>query len=462
MIKLKNILNNKCVENEFNQLTSCFLTLTEGRVSDFQKKYSSIPRYIADILIENDPSKSHKYLNWLGKVVSTKIKEARFVGDDALELMNWITIFHHKIKGIDIYSFKELDDFVDFMVEKTKEVGNRQKIERQATLLFLNSHVRVVAPETHESSMHFGGSTRWCISTSSEGHWENYYCEQGNSIVFVIFRKTGEKYAIVGDRLDYAAIYDSADHTIGSSERNELMSQLQEEEDSNGNNAWNAIDDHFYDDDRDERRVEYEEKKLKDEFEEYGKKDLNREIKTIIIKHLNVNDEVEDEIDWHKYIVKAFGSIESYYNFLELLWYGSASYWGNDNAGSITDLDDISRYDAGYEDEFKELIHLVNDYVTNTINLNNIVRNTLNKDAYSALISNFGDEYRSIMNSIQDYLENTLNDPRQTLFSFGGKLSPVVKSFKTLINLMVKLGYKPMAIQLLKYASNKYEKEKGI
>jgi len=123
--------------------------ILESRISDFKEKYSNIPPNIRTVIIEKDPSKTHKYLPWIGKIMDTEIKETDFNSNDALELMNLINIFDKKSKGIDINNFNTLTDFEQY-VEKIEGIkSKRAEIESGADLLFLNDLFRIVAPKDH-------------------------------------------------------------------------------------------------------------------------------------------------------------------------------------------------------------------------------------------------------------------------------------------------------------------------
>jgi hypothetical protein len=462
MIKLSELMEGRLLSERMNMMLSKVVLVIEGRISDFRKKYRELPQEIMDIFIEGDPSGVNKYLDWLGRVASIKNTESRFSEDDAQELMKWINIFDKKARGVDIYSFKDIDGFVDFIVQKDKEVGKRKTIESQAKMLFVNEYMKVVAPETHEASMHFGGSTRWCISTSNKGHWKQYYCEQGDSVVFVIFRKTGEKYAIVGDDINYATIYDNRDNELHSDEKSKLLLKLQEEVNAEGETAWDAISDHIEYDDRNERRSEYEQEKAEEDFEDYGKKELDKSLKKIIANEiLNLSDTITIDDKWDEYVNKAFeNSAELYTTFLRNLWFNSISYNGFDSAGDISDMKDVYRYDEGeHEEELHNLINLIKSDIISDGDLDNIVKNVLDVNAYEALINTSYDEYASAIRDVKKYLDNTLNDPSQKLLSFGGKLVPTVKSFKELVKLMDKLDHTDIAIKILQYASGNYNKE---
>ena len=457
MIRLHEIMGRRLLQERLHMMLSKVTLLIEGRISDFRKKYRNIPESIMDIFIEGDPSGVNKYLDWLGRVVTVRMYESNFTEEDAQNLMNWINIFHKKGRGVDIYSFKDLDGFIEYISKKDKEVSKRDAIESQATTLFVNDYIRVVAPKTHEASKHFGGSTRWCISTSSEGFWKQYYCEQGDSIVFVIFRKQKAKYAIVGDDPKHSTIYDDQDNTLARYEENELINKLQTEVNEDGENAWDAITDHFDYDDRDERKSAYEEEKLMDNFEDYGKKDLNKDFRKIIAQEmLKLNDDEFIREKWDEYINSAFGNSENYINFLRRVWYGSAYADGYDSAGSIVDIDDVYRYDEHrYEDEIQKLINLIKSDIITGTQLDEIVKNVLSVEAYDHMLDYFYEEYATAIRDVKKYLDNTLNDPSQSLLSFGGELAPTVKSFEELVKLMDKLGHHNMAMKIAEYASGR-------
>lgn len=462
MIKLHELMGKRLLRERMNMLLSKVVLLIEGRISDFRKKYRKIPEAIMDIFIEGDPSGTNKYLDWLGKVVTIRMYESNFSEQDAQNLMNWINIFHKKGRGVDIYSFKDLDSFIEYISKKDKELSKRATIESQASILFVNDYIKVVAPETHEASRHFGGSTRWCISTSNEGFWTDYYCEKGNSIVFVIFRKQKQKYAIVGDDPNYSSFYDDRDHIIGRDEKQELINKLQNETNAEGENAWDVIESHFEYDDREGRTSEYIDKKLQDDFEDYGEKDLNKSLKKIIADEiLNIsNAKVLDE-KWEEYTKSAFGSLEEYTSFLNRIWTESAIHYGYDSAGTITDMDDVKRFDEGlHEDEINKLINIIRSDIIDDTELDLIIQNVLSVDAYYKLVNDDYEEYAAAIRDVRQYLENTLNNPSQTLFPFGGKLKPTVKSFEELIRLMDKLNHTEIAMKILQYASGKYKKER--
>lgn len=193
--------------------------LLESRISDFKKKYAShlAPADI-EYIIRNDPSGNQKYLNWIGKILVAADED-----DDSIsvkEMMQDIALFHKNIRGVDIYSLKSFDQ-LQSLIHKQTEPSSRQKILQGADIIVNDKNWLVVAPRTHDASMFFGGGTRWCISTSSETHWDKHYNEDGEAIIMLKNRKKTSnsidwKICITVDAedsdLDYAYMYDVKDN----------------------------------------------------------------------------------------------------------------------------------------------------------------------------------------------------------------------------------------------------------
>jgi len=436
----------------------------ESRVSDFQAKYRSIiPSYISSDFISKDPSKTHKYLGWIGKVVSQEIGEGTFTGGDAEELMSMLGLFHRKVRGVDIFSFPNVSSFLEYMEKVSGQKSKRKEIEDQADLIFLNDIVRVVAPRTHEASRHFGGGTKWCISTSSGGHWENHFEENGDTVVFVINRQTKEKVAIVGNGISYATWYDQSDQTMGRDEKSEWISLLQKQENDEYGNAWYLVDDYFDSDEGNgnERRREFEEKKLQEEFEDYGKTSIDNNLKKHFEKKLELDDYIEEDV-WNAMKLKAFENQEGYDRFLARVWWGTAGYHGNESAGDFDDIDDLNKMtDKEHEYELGELEDLLLYHYKLSEELDKVVQNAMEVDAYSMFFEKWRTDYIKAMTEVIAAMEAKLNDPKQMKFAFGGKLKATPRTFDELVRLISRLGYSEMADDMLRFSSGEvYNKQR--
>ena len=152
--------------------------LKEGREDDFKidVKDHLKPEAI-EYIIKNDPSSSKKYLKWIG----TQVKASK--GLDINGLMNNIKLFDKKIKGVDINSLKSVDELDNKL--NTRVVSNKEALRNDTDIIADTDEWLVVAPKTHESSMNYGGSTKWCISTSNDIYWHDYYTDRNNIIVII-------------------------------------------------------------------------------------------------------------------------------------------------------------------------------------------------------------------------------------------------------------------------------------
>ena len=440
------------------------LVIVESRVGDFYNKYSSsIPQSISTVFIEKDPSKTHKYLDWMGRVVSQEIGEKTFDQSDANELMGLLGLFDRKVRGVDINSFKDLDSFTEYMEKVSGQKSKRAEIEGEGTLLFLNDHYRIFAPVTHRACRFFGGSTKWCIATSNMGFWDEYYNEEGNSIVIVIDRISREKYAIVqrggyGD-LERASIYDTEDHLLGQFERKEFLGLLKNEVDADGENALEKVVDYIEYDDSSDRVSEYEQQRLQDEFERGGRDDVERNLIREIKKEVGIVD-LED--NWKDIVKKVFGNEDKYEIFLGHIWWDTANYHGNDSAGYFRNLEDLKKsLDSGSNDgEYVDkLVNMVRGFYGFLGDIGNVIRTVIDDDVYSAFINQWGSDFSEAVKEISSYLDRTINNPAQVLFPFGKKLKNTPGSFKELLKIMRKLGYNEMVEDLTILASGEYDKE---
>ena len=154
--------------------------LIESRVDDFKnllRKRFSID-YILKI-VDRDTSKNHKNLMWIGKILMTEPD----IND--VDLFKNLEIYNKVGSSTDLYSFKDYGTFLDFLQKRSKEVqmGKMAQIKANTKTIEDNKRWLVVAPQTHDASKYFGGGTSWCISTSNEKYWKEYY--HANTIVMI-------------------------------------------------------------------------------------------------------------------------------------------------------------------------------------------------------------------------------------------------------------------------------------
>jgi hypothetical protein len=218
--------------------------LIEGRVEDFKKKYSALPPDVQAEILKNDPSSNNKYLDWMGRIASTEpnLKLDTLIGD--VEEFN-----KYQVMLGDINRFKSHNDLKQALMSRTK--SKNQTTKEGAEIIIDNPDFLIVVPKTQDSCGYYGNNTRWCI-VNQESYWNSYFYE--NTIIILLDRRSGEKYAIVG-RSDYGdySVYDKNDHQLS-------YSSFTRDEDEDG--AWpeyvqEAIEEAMSSDDIEGRKGEH-------------------------------------------------------------------------------------------------------------------------------------------------------------------------------------------------------------
>lgn len=195
------VKNNQEHNNSYiyNNMTLFEHILVESRVDDFKKMLNR--RFSIDYvqkIINRDTSKNHKNLLWIGKILMTEPD----INDE--DLFKNLEIFNKVGSSTDLYSFKDYMTFLKFLEKKSKEVqmGKMAQIKAGTKTLKDDKRWQMVAPQTHDASKYFGGGTSWCISTSNDRYWKEYY--YANTVVMIKDRNKKPndllfKVAIVGN-----------------------------------------------------------------------------------------------------------------------------------------------------------------------------------------------------------------------------------------------------------------------
>ena len=317
--------------------------LLEGRIDDFKKLLKGIynDEYLQQI-VNRDTSKNHKNLMWIGKVLKDNRDSV-----DLDELFKNLELFDKIAKTTDLYKFKEYIDFVSFLTGKSKEVagGKMAQIKKDSRTIADTKRWLVIVPRSHNASRYFGGGTKWCISTSSESHWENYY--HSNTIVMIKDRQKSPddilfKVALVGrvegsfdsskwspledkikDLSSYVDFWKSDDNKMSKREAIDYISKLPED-------LMDDILDYFSDDDVSEREYELWIKNAEEKFTNGdGLKELMQELfdATERITKLSSSD-----IDYDEFYDEMHKKFEdeglNFDDFLKELWNSCISEQG--------------------------------------------------------------------------------------------------------------------------------------
>ena len=401
------LLNNQRLKNNqehnnsyiYNNMTLFEHILIESRVDDFKKMLNrkfSID-YVQKI-INRDTSKNHKNLLWIGKILMTEPD----INDE--DLFKNLEIFNKVGSSTDLYSFKDYITFLKFLEKKSKEVqmGKMAQIKAGTKTLKDDKRWQVVAPQTHDASKYFGGGTSWCISTSNDRYWKQYYYE--NTVVMIKDRNKKPndllfKVAIVGNaneqfwntdqqdtKLDkirelitHVYLWNTNDTRLSGDQRDSYLNQLPED----------LIDDlmnYFNDDDISDRQHSYYYDLAIEKFDEGGKDELLKQLYKATIGYLDANDTDLDEDEFGDAMSRLFADeieMGNWDEFLRELWTASV------NADSPTDDNfyiDVDRRNfrnliSDTQYDVQTYLELAKSALTNTdiSNMDTIIKSSLIK-----------------------------------------------------------------------------------
>ena len=327
--------------------------LIESRVDDFKnllrKKFSI--DYVLKI-VNRDTSKNHKNLMWIGKILMTEPD----INDE--NLFKNLEIFNKVGGSTDLYSFKDYGTFLDFLEKRSKEVQMGKMAQIKAGTKTLNNDKRwlVVAPQTHDASKYFGGGTSWCISTSNDRYWKEYY--YANTVVMIKDRNKKPndllfKVAIVGNaneqfwdidqqdtKLDkirelvkHVDLWNTNDNKLLGEQGVNYLNQLPED----------LIDDlmnYFNDDDPHERQSNYNYELAHNKFQEDGKDLILKQLYNATVEYLDADTDL-DEDEFGEVMSKQFADeIQdgNWDEFLSELWSACITSQGVDDDDFYPDV----------------------------------------------------------------------------------------------------------------------------
>ena len=282
--------------------------LIESRVDDFKnllrKKFSI--DYVLKI-VNRDTSKNHKNLMWIGKILMTEPD----INDE--NLFKNLEIFNKVGGSTDLYSFKDYGTFLDFLEKRSKEVqmGKMAQIKAGTTTLNNDKRWLVVAPQTHDASKYFGGGTSWCISTSNDKYWKDYYYTK--TIVMIKDRSKKPdnllfKVAIVGNaserfwrtlndtKLD--KITELVKHVNLWNTDDVILNPLEKQIDYLNQLPEDLIDDlmnYFNDDDPSERQSNYNYELAHNKFQEDGKDLILQQLYNATVEYLDADTDLDED-----------------------------------------------------------------------------------------------------------------------------------------------------------------------
>lgn len=465
--------------------------LIEGRVDDFKKllsrKFNS--SYLEKI-INRDTSKNHKNLLWIGKML---LSEPDLNDED---LFKNLEIFNKVGRSADLYSFRDYSSFLKFLQQRSKEVqmGKMALIKAGSHTIKDDKRWLVVVPMTHDASKYFGGGTSWCISTSNDTYWNDYYHE--NTIIMIKDRTKKPddplfKVAIVGNAHDelwsvqnddkeskirelsrHTKLWDTNDRQLSQSTEDNYLANLPED----------LIDDiinYMNDDDIYERQHERYYNLAYERFQDDGRDLLLKELFDATVDYLNVDTDIDrDEFD--EIMGKQFADEVQdgdWNQFLSQLWSACISHQGVDDDSFYPSISKreiknlISDTEYSYETYFDLAKEVLKD--DDISNMDDIIKDYLKRsederyDPYLVLKRQSnqleGTNYTDILyNSMKMY--NAKNNPGvfqgQQALRLGNEFGGIVNKFtpRNIDDVIKVLSLNPRAIDMVRWIQ-KYRKD---
>ena len=150
--------------------------LLEGRKDEFLLRYKDKfkPEDIKKIfLLSIELSSNQKFLNFLGKVISSEN-----VNDDLVKAKIAVEKFIKFQKNLeikDINQYNTLKDITDEIEKHENKVRRDVKKIDGADIVYEDDRFTVITPKTHEASCYYGAGSKWCTAAkSSDSHFMSY------------------------------------------------------------------------------------------------------------------------------------------------------------------------------------------------------------------------------------------------------------------------------------------------
>lgn len=149
---------------------------------------------LVEILAENDPTTSNKYLPFMVKQAETwvdwlqnELKSNTF--KDMFETIKDFEEMSSKnlLSNKDIYSYNSNQEIIDAIKIAKEKVTKSQVKKNETIVIYEDDRYLVLQPLTSRSSNVYGKSTKWCVSSEQNDFkkYFNQYTENGTLIFFI-------------------------------------------------------------------------------------------------------------------------------------------------------------------------------------------------------------------------------------------------------------------------------------
>jgi len=162
------------------------------------------PTYLVDVievLSQNDPTKSNKYLPFMIKQTKDWVEwiHNELNNETFKEMFEVVKDFEdlserNLLENKDIYSYESNQDIIE-AVKFAKEKITRSEVKNKETeVLYEDDRWVVIFPLTTRSSNMYGKATKWCVSSEDHnyGRYFKQYTENG-VLVFLIDKTVKDK-----------------------------------------------------------------------------------------------------------------------------------------------------------------------------------------------------------------------------------------------------------------------------
>jgi len=168
---------------------------------DLKAQHPTYSIDVIEVLSENDPTKSNKYLpfmikqtkdwvDWIHNELNNETFKEMFEVIKDFEDLSERNLLENK----DIYSYESNQDIIE-AVKFAKEKITRSEVKNKETeVLYEDDRWVVILPLTTRSSNMYGKATKWCVSSEDHnyGRYFKQYTENG-VLVFLIDKTVKDK-----------------------------------------------------------------------------------------------------------------------------------------------------------------------------------------------------------------------------------------------------------------------------
>ena len=172
-----------------------------AKIKDIKSQNPDYVIDLVDILAENDPTKTNKYLpfmvsqtkDWLewflNELKNNTFKEMFDIVKEFEELSS-----KNLLENKDIYSYESNQEIVD-EIKFARDKVTRSEVKKKETItLYEDDRWLVLQPLTSRSSNVYGKSTKWCVA-AEDHNFKKYFKDYTNdgTLVFLIDKSVKER-----------------------------------------------------------------------------------------------------------------------------------------------------------------------------------------------------------------------------------------------------------------------------